>query len=141
MQVSAFLPTRSLKIITIASLLTAALAQTQRIDPTHSSITVYVFKSGFFSGFADNHEIHYRGDAVLKQHDFGITPINIAGGTVKVKDKLKIKFDIVEVIDLAAFKLSTPRLPKRLDFGILDVLFPNSSWSKEFVRSIPQEEA
>jgi len=191
-KVSAFLPMRSLKIITVASLLSAALGQTQRIDPTHSSITVYVFKSGLFGGFADNHEIrapilngtfdesahrveilidsrklevldpslsqekrrqveermlgpevldsgrfheirfeasnvkqeavdrfsltgtlslhgqtqpisvhlvrvngYYRGEAVLKQHDFGITPISIAGGTVKVKDELKIKFEIV----------------------------------------------
>jgi len=32
---------------------------------------------------------------VLKQHDFGITPISIAGGTVKVRDELKVEFDIV----------------------------------------------
>jgi YceI-like protein len=37
----------------------------------------------------------YRGDAVLKQRDFGITPVSVAGGTVKVKDELKIEFDIV----------------------------------------------
>lgn len=38
---------------------------------------------------------HYRGETTLKQHDFGITPISIAGGTVKVKDELKIDFDVV----------------------------------------------
>jgi len=38
---------------------------------------------------------HYHGDTVLKQRDFGITPVSIAGGTVKVKDELKIEFDIV----------------------------------------------
>jgi polyisoprenoid-binding protein YceI len=38
---------------------------------------------------------HFRGDTVLKQSDFGITPITIAGGTVKVKDELKIEFDVV----------------------------------------------
>jgi polyisoprenoid-binding protein YceI len=38
---------------------------------------------------------HYRGRAALKQTDFGITPISVAGGTVKVKDELKIDFDIV----------------------------------------------
>jgi polyisoprenoid-binding protein YceI len=38
---------------------------------------------------------HYRGTAALKQTDFGITPISVAGGTVKVKDELKIDFDIV----------------------------------------------
>jgi polyisoprenoid-binding protein YceI len=38
---------------------------------------------------------HYRGSATLKQTDFGISPISIAGGAVKVKDELKIDFDIV----------------------------------------------
>lgn len=38
---------------------------------------------------------HYRGSAAIKQSDFGIEPIRIAGGTVKVKDELKIQFDIV----------------------------------------------
>jgi hypothetical protein len=38
---------------------------------------------------------HYRGSASIKQTGFGIEPIRIAGGTVKVKDELKIEFDIV----------------------------------------------
>ena len=38
---------------------------------------------------------HYRGSASLKQTAFGITPVSIAGGTVKVKDEVKIEFDIV----------------------------------------------
>jgi hypothetical protein len=38
---------------------------------------------------------HYKGSTTLKQSDFGITPISIAGGTVKVKDDIKIDFDIV----------------------------------------------
>jgi hypothetical protein len=38
---------------------------------------------------------HYRGSAAFKQSEFGITPIRIAGGTVKVKDEVKIEFDIV----------------------------------------------
>ena len=37
----------------------------------------------------------YRGTATLKQRDFGMSPVSIAGGTVKVKDELKIEFDIV----------------------------------------------
>lgn len=37
---------------------------------------------------------HYLGSATLKQQEFGITPIAIAGGTVKVKDEVKIEFDI-----------------------------------------------
>jgi hypothetical protein len=31
----------------------------------------------------------------LRQTDYGIAPISVAGGTVKVKDELKIDFDIV----------------------------------------------
>jgi polyisoprenoid-binding protein YceI len=166
--------------------------QVQSIDPTSSKLTVRAFKSGLFSGFADNHEIEapiaegtidearprvkftvdsqrmrvldphlapnkrqqvqermlgpevlastsfpeitfqstsveprgqneflvrgdlslrgvthpvtatvlrneagrYTGMCTLKQRDFGIKPISIAGGTVKVKDELKIDFDI-----------------------------------------------
>jgi polyisoprenoid-binding protein YceI len=37
---------------------------------------------------------HYKGSAELKQSDFGIKPISIAGGTVKVKNELRIDFDI-----------------------------------------------
>jgi polyisoprenoid-binding protein YceI len=37
---------------------------------------------------------HYVGTASFKQREFGIIPISIAGGTVKVKDELKIEFDI-----------------------------------------------
>jgi polyisoprenoid-binding protein YceI len=40
---------------------------------------------------------HYRGSASFKQNTFGINPIRIAGGTVKVKDEVKIEFDIVPV--------------------------------------------
>jgi polyisoprenoid-binding protein YceI len=36
----------------------------------------------------------YVGTCTLKQRDFGIAPISIAGGTVKVKDELKIEFDV-----------------------------------------------
>ena len=38
---------------------------------------------------------HYRGSATVKQTDFGIKPISIAGGTIKVKDEVRIDFDIV----------------------------------------------
>lgn len=37
---------------------------------------------------------HYVGTSSFKQRDFGITPVTIAGGTVKVKDEVKIEFDI-----------------------------------------------
>ena len=38
---------------------------------------------------------HYKGATSLKQTAFGITPISIAGGTVTVKDEVKIDADIV----------------------------------------------
>jgi len=38
---------------------------------------------------------HYLGSARLKQRTFGMTPVSIAGGTVKVKDEVEIEFDIV----------------------------------------------
>ena len=38
---------------------------------------------------------HYNGTAELKQKDFGITPITVGGGAVKVKNELKVDFDIV----------------------------------------------
>jgi polyisoprenoid-binding protein YceI len=36
----------------------------------------------------------YQGTAVLKQTGFGITPVKVAGGTVKVKDEIKVAFSI-----------------------------------------------
>lgn len=36
----------------------------------------------------------YQGSTTLKQTDFGIRPITIVGGTVKVKDVVQIDFDI-----------------------------------------------
>ncbi len=38
----------------------------------------------------------YRGETRIRQRDFGITPIRIAGGTVSVKDGLKVEFEIAE---------------------------------------------
>lgn len=37
----------------------------------------------------------YTGEATIKQTDFGIQPISIAGGTIKVKDKVTIEFSFV----------------------------------------------
>jgi hypothetical protein len=39
----------------------------------------------------------YRGTATLKQTQFGITPVRLAGGTVKVKDEIKVDFSIALV--------------------------------------------
>jgi len=38
----------------------------------------------------------YHGEVAIKQRDFGIEPIRIACGAVKVKDELKVQFDIVK---------------------------------------------
>lgn len=37
----------------------------------------------------------YNGSVKLKQTDFGITPVSVAGGTVKVKEVIEIVFEIV----------------------------------------------
>ncbi len=37
----------------------------------------------------------YAGSVKLKQTDFGITPVTIAGGAVKVKDVIEVVFEIV----------------------------------------------
>lgn len=36
----------------------------------------------------------YTGTVTLKQTDFGITPVKIAGGAVKVKDEIDVEFSI-----------------------------------------------
>jgi len=38
---------------------------------------------------------HYLATVKLRQTDFGITPISIAGGAVSVKDEVQIDADIV----------------------------------------------
>jgi polyisoprenoid-binding protein YceI len=38
---------------------------------------------------------HYKGTAELKQRDFGIEPISVGGGAVKVKNGLRVEFEIV----------------------------------------------
>ncbi len=37
---------------------------------------------------------HYRGSTRLKQSEFGIEPVKVAGGTIRVKDEIRIEFDI-----------------------------------------------
>lgn len=38
---------------------------------------------------------HYVGTCEVRQRDFGMTPVTVAGGSVKVKDEVKVEFDIV----------------------------------------------
>lgn len=40
-------------------------------------------------------ELYGEGDLSILQTDYGITPVKVGGGTVKVKDKLKITFIVV----------------------------------------------
>jgi hypothetical protein len=37
---------------------------------------------------------HYRGSSRFRQTEFGMTPITIGGGAVKVKDEVRIEFDV-----------------------------------------------
>jgi len=39
----------------------------------------------------------YRGTATLKQSEFGMKPVSVAGGTVKVKDEVRVEFEIALV--------------------------------------------
>lgn len=43
----------------------------------------------------EDNELRGHGEFSILQTDYGITPVKVGGGTVKVKDKLKITFDIV----------------------------------------------
>lgn len=56
----------------------------------------------------------YRGSAALKQRDFGIKPISIVGGTVKVKDEVKIEFEIVTVSP------QTPVISRQSEWTLVD---------------------
>jgi polyisoprenoid-binding protein YceI len=40
-------------------------------------------------------EGHYTGKVTLKQTEFSITPVKIAGGSIRVKDPIEIVFEIV----------------------------------------------
>jgi polyisoprenoid-binding protein YceI len=37
----------------------------------------------------------YRGAARLRQKEFGVTPVTVAGGSIKVKDEIRVEFEIV----------------------------------------------
>src|ERR1700740_1187100 len=44
---------------------------------------------------AKDGELRAEGEASLLQTDFGITPIKVGGGSVKVKKKVRIRFELV----------------------------------------------
>ena len=37
---------------------------------------------------------HYHGSAAVRQSDFGIKPVTAAGGAIKVKDEVRVEFEI-----------------------------------------------
>ena len=43
----------------------------------------------------ENNRLHAEGEVYVLQTDFGMTPIRVGGGAVKVKDQVKISFSIV----------------------------------------------
>jgi polyisoprenoid-binding protein YceI len=44
---------------------------------------------------AEIHQLEAQGEVSLRQTEYGITPVKVAGGAVKVKDKLTVSFTIV----------------------------------------------
>lgn len=44
-------------------------------------------------------ELNAQGEVWLLQTDYGITPVKVAGGGVKVKDKIRINFSIIARLD------------------------------------------
>lgn len=53
----------------------------------------------------------YSGTAEIQQSDFGITPLRLAKGTVKVKDEVQIRFDIRLQGSAASDERKTSRIP------------------------------
>jgi polyisoprenoid-binding protein YceI len=45
----------------------------------------------------DRGVLRVRGEVSLRQTEFGITPVTVAGGMVRVKDELTISFEIIAV--------------------------------------------
>ena len=40
-------------------------------------------------------ELHAIGEFPVRQSEFGIKPVSVAGGTIKVKDEVRLSFDII----------------------------------------------
>jgi polyisoprenoid-binding protein YceI len=67
-------------------------------DPSHWTIT------GMLTLHGQSHPItfavqradatHFSGSATIRQSDFGITPLRLAGGAVAVRDEVRIDFQI-----------------------------------------------
>jgi polyisoprenoid-binding protein YceI len=67
-------------------------------SPDHAQVTGTLKLHGVSRSVAvpvAAHDGKYTGSVTLKQTDFGITPVKIAGGAVRVKDEIVIDFTIV----------------------------------------------
>jgi hypothetical protein len=53
----------------------------------------------------------YRGSVEIQQSDFGITPLRLAKGIVKVKDAVQIRFDIRLQVSASSNERKTSRIP------------------------------
>jgi polyisoprenoid-binding protein YceI len=68
-----------------------------QVSPGHYNVTGTLELHGAskqFSFEVTGAPEHYRGATKLKQSDFGIKPISLFGGSVKVKDELELEFDV-----------------------------------------------
>ena len=59
----------------------------------HGQLTLRGQTRSVVTTITEDHR-RFTGAMTLRQTDYGITPISVAGGAVKVKDELKIDFDI-----------------------------------------------
>ena len=65
------------------------LSGTLKLHGVEKPVTVPLHVHG------DANELHGEGELSVLQTDYGITPVKVGGGSVKVKDKLKITFNIL----------------------------------------------
>lgn len=73
---------------------TSVTAQGDAHDRVQGDLTLHGVTKPVEMTVALEHDRYY-GSVKLKQTDFGIAPVSIAGGTVKVKDVIEIVFEIV----------------------------------------------
>jgi polyisoprenoid-binding protein YceI len=69
----------------------------QQTSPQHYQVTGTLALHGTMKQIAfevSGTPDHYQGKTKLNQTDFGIKPVSVVGGTVKVKDQLELEFDI-----------------------------------------------
>src|SRR5207244_1954691 len=72
---------------------------------------------------------HYKGSTTVRQTAFGITPIRVAGGTVKVKDDVQVDFDGVAAAPLTVMTTApaSPVVNSRSVFASSDSCSPTCS--------------